>query len=326
MFALGVSEATHHTYRIRRMEPRRPSARRRCMRSLVPVVLACVGVLAGCGLLDRPATPAQSEASFQDRAAAVAQAWKEGGMSTAWGTGFVPLQELTLEPAWTPSGDLKASYGNGWIRSTSPLPDANSQGDIRFADGSSMPVPLIGARTTYSQLPRRTGDCPMAGQPPTCQWLTISAARMSTVQIDTTRGKATVPAWHFTVAGLTQPLIKVAVAPAATTRIPQVTLSEVGATNGVVSAMQLISSTGNGLAFDIGIGACDRDPRGLVREFPDLIVIGGSVLGPEAGTGCNAMMLSHRVELRTKRPVGTRPIVDALSGRPLLIQPTPPGH
>ena len=88
------------------------------MRSFAPIVLACAGVLTGCGLIDRPATPAQSEASFQDRAAAVAKAWKDSDMTTAWTQGFIPLQELVVEPSWSPNGDLKASYGNGWIRTT----------------------------------------------------------------------------------------------------------------------------------------------------------------------------------------------------------------
>jgi len=79
------------------------------MLSFLPIAMACAGLLAGCGLIDRPATPAESQASFQDRAARVAKAWQDGGITTAWATGFVPLQELTVEPAWTPNGDLKAS-------------------------------------------------------------------------------------------------------------------------------------------------------------------------------------------------------------------------
>ena len=289
------------------------------------VVVGCAALLAGCGLTDRPATPAASEASFRDLAAAVTKAWQDGGISTAWTTGFVPLQELTVEPAWTPNGDLKASYGNGWIRSTSPLPDTTGQGNIRFADGTTLPVPLDGAQTAYSRLPQRSGDCPMAGQPPTCQWLTITAAQLSTVQVSTTRGQATVPAWRFAVAGLTQPLIRVAVAPSAMTSLPQVTLPDHRAPAGVVGAMNLVSSRGDVVAFTIGIGACDTDPRGLVRETPELVVVGGSVTLPDAGTSCTAQLLLQRVEVRTKQPVGTRPIVDALSGQPVLTQPAPLG-
>ena len=291
----------------------------------MPVVVACAGLLAGCGLIDGAATPAQSEASFQDRAAAVAKAWQDGGMSTAWASGFIPLQDLTVEPAWTPNGDLKASYGNGWIRSTSPLSDTAGRGDIRFADGTTLPVALDSAQTAYSRLPQRSGDCPMAGQPPKCQWLTITAARRSTVQISTTRGQAIVPAWRYTVAGLTQPLIRVAVAPSAMTSLPQVALPDHRAPDGVVSAMNLVSSRGDVVAFTIGIGACDTDPRGLVRETPELVIVGGSVTLPDAGTSCTAQLLLQRVEVRTKQPVGTRPIVDALSGQPMLTQPAPLG-
>ncbi len=290
----------------------------------MPVAVACVGLLTGCGSTAGPASQADGGTSFQDRAAEVAKAWQDDGMSTAWATGFVPLQELTVEPAWTPNGDLKASFGNGWIRSTSHLTDTVSQGKVRFADGTSLPVPLVGAKTAYSQLPQRTGDCPMAGQPPTCQWLTITAARLSTALIGTSRGQATVPAWHFTVAGLAQPLIRVAVASSAMTSLPQVALPDNRAPQGVVSAMNLVTGQGDVLAFTIGIGACDKNPRGLVRETPELVVVGGSVTPPDAGTPCNASLELKPVEVVTSQPIGTRPILDVLSGRPLVTQPTPP--
>jgi len=255
----------------------------------------------------------------------VARAWQDGGMSTAWTTG-VPLQELTVEPAWTPNGDLKASYGNGWIRSASPLPETAGQGEVRFADGTSLPVPLVGAMTAYNRFPKRTGPCPMGGQPLTCQWLTITAARLSTVEILTSKGQAIVPAWRYTVAGLTHPLMSVAVAPSAMTAIPQVTLTDHRAADGIVSAMGLVSISGDVIAFNIGIGACDKDPSGLVLETPELVVVGGSVTLPDAGTVCRLQLLSHRVEVRTKQPVGARPVVDSLSGQPLLTAPAPQGR
>ena len=60
------------------------------MRGFVPVVMACPGLLAGCGLIERAATPAETEASLRDRAAAVAKAWQDGGITRAWARGFVP--------------------------------------------------------------------------------------------------------------------------------------------------------------------------------------------------------------------------------------------
>lgn len=305
------------------------------MRSFVPVVLACAGLLTGCGSTAGPAGQTQDGTSFQNRAAEVAKAWQDAGMATAWARGFVPLQELTLEPAWSPNEDLKASFGNGWIRTTSPLPDSASRGDIRFADGTSMRVPLVGAQTASRRFPKRSGPCPSTGQPPTCQWLTITAARRSTVKISTTRGPAVVPAWSYTIAGLAQPLWSVAVAPSAITSLPMVALPDNRAPEGVVSAMDHFSSRGDGgggvggvghvLAFTIGIGACDKDPRGLVRETPELVVVGGSVTPPDAGTPCNASLELKPVEVVTHEPVGTRPVVDALSGR-LLFPSTLPAR
>jgi hypothetical protein len=289
--------------------------------STVPVVVTSVLVLAGCGSTDQPATATGSEATFQRQATAVAEEWHDRGITTAWATGFVPLQELVVEPDWSTNGILKASYGNGWIRTSSALSDLSGQGVIQFEDGTSLPVPVVGAKTAYRGLPRRTGDCPSDGQPPTCQWLTITSARLSTHRIGTSRGSATVPAWYFTVQGLPQPLVRVAVAPSATTSLPVVDLPVMNRRSGIVSAVWLVSTGAASIAFDIGIGSCDEHARGLVQEFPDMVVVGGSVVPPRAGTGCDASMLHHRVDVRTKRPVGPRPIVDAVSGRPLPMQP-----
>jgi len=296
------------------------------MRSLVPVVVACAVVLTGCGSSTGPASPEKGSTSFQDRAADVAKAWQDAGVVTAWTKGFVPLQELTVEPDWSPNGDLKASFGNGWIRSTSPLPDTAGRGDVRFPDGTAMPVALVGAQTASRRFPKQFGPCPMTGHPPTCQWVTITAAQRSTVAIRTTRGRAIAPAWRYTVAGLAQPLMVVAIAPSAMTSLPDVTLPDHRAPYGVVSAMNLLSSRGDVVAFTIGIGACDKDPRGLVRETPELVVVGGSVTPSDAGAPCTAQLLLQPVEVQTKQPVGMRAIVDALSGKPLLTEPTPVGH
>lgn len=272
----------------------------------------------------RASTPDNAAAAtndpFEARAAEVARVWQDQGIAKAWTTGFVPVQELDVVPEWTPNVELKASYGNGWIRSSDPLPDTPGRGEVKFPDGTALAVPVAGARTTFSGLPARSGDCPEAGQPPTCQWLTITAAKLSTMKLQTSRGLATVPAWSFKIEGLSQPLLRVAVGTPAMTSLPEPRAPEQNAPKGVVSAMHLASIKGDVVAFDIGIGACDKNPRGLVREFAHIIVIGGSVTVPFAGTSCNSSLEIRRVAVRTKQPVGTRPVVDALSGRPVLPQ------
>lgn len=182
------------------------------MTSRLPVLVACGLLLAGCGTTQRSTTGPASEGAFQDRATEVAATWQRV-ITAAWTTGFVPLQDLVVEPNWSPNEILKASYGNGWIRTSAPLPDVGGRGVIQFADGTSLSVPLVGAKAAYGQLPRRSGDCPTDGHPPSCHWLTITRARLSTASIETSRGPAEVPAWSFTVEGLPQPLLQVAVGP-----------------------------------------------------------------------------------------------------------------
>ncbi len=292
--------------------------RRSGVTSPLPILVACSLVLVSCGRQQPSATPGAGDGAFQERATAVAAAWDERGVTDAWTTGFIPLQDLVVEPDWSPNDVLKASFGNGWIRTAAPLSDLSGRGVIQFADGTSLPVPLAGAQTAYSLLPSRVGDCPTDGQPPTCQWVTITSANLSTVAIATSRGPAQVPAWSFTLDGLPQPLLRVAVASSATTSPPVVELPGPNNPDGIVSAMQLESREGNVIAFDVGIGACDKGAQGLVREFPELIVVGGSVSPPEAGTICNTSLVPQRVEVRTTQPVGNRPIVDALTGRPIV--------
>lgn len=56
--------------------------------------------------------------------------------------------------------------------------------------------------------------------------------------------------------------------------------------DGLVSATGSVPRKGGSLSF--GIGACDRDPRGLVQETSELVIIAGSVTSDTAG--CNFML------------------------------------
>ena len=52
--------------------------------------------------------------------------------------------------------------------------------------------------------------------------------------------------------------------------------------------MSLGPADGTTLAVDVGIGSCDTDPRGLVAEYPDLVVVAGSVTAPGPGAACDS--------------------------------------
>ena len=116
-----------------------------------PLALVLLVALLGAGGCGRSAAPGggvvDDATPFGRLAAAAATHWRDAGLGTRWTTGFVPLEPLTVEPPWDEDGTLKASFYGGWIRATTALPDVAGSGVVRFADGTSMTVPLVGERT-----------------------------------------------------------------------------------------------------------------------------------------------------------------------------------
>ena len=62
---------------------------------------------------------------------------------------------------------------------------------------------------------------------------------------------------------------------------------------------------------------------GVLDHPADVGGVGGTALGPPPDRLCNAMLRLHELEVAITEPVGSRPIVDAASGRPLLPRVAP---
>lgn len=311
--------------------------------ALVPVTLLLT--VAACA---RPATSPGpvSSAEFRDRAVEVAAAWLASPASRAWRTGFVPLDGLTVLPpgASFPDG-TKPAFVGGWYRSAVDLPDATGTGTIRFADGHALRVPLLAAGGAYRQLHQgdpppcpagpgaapdqasRSPSAPGAASPaapggvaPTrapgpCTALVVTAARLDTVRLLTSRGWATVPAWRFTVDGLDFPIQRVAVDPSAVAPLPAPPPDRTGLPEGLDSAAGPVTVDGRTLRYFIGVGTCDTDLRPLVYEDARVVVLGGSARRPPGD--CNAAGVLKPVSVRLAAPLGTRPVLDVAWGAPL---------
>jgi hypothetical protein len=299
------------------------------------LVLTLLLVTAGCA--SRGREPALSGA-FNARAAAIDRAWRDalgGPAGQAWRTGLVPLQDLTVAPAGLTAAQ-QASVTAGWYATGADLSGAvPADGLVRFADGASLSVPLQSADAAYRQL--RKGDPPCGGGiaapaspsgPPAggpvgapavhdCAVLTVTGARLGTTTLRTSRGEATVPAWLFTVRELPQPVARAAFAATATTPVsyPDIPGPSAGELAGLAGAVRLTATGERRLDFTIGTGGCDHDPTGLVYETGDTVVIGGHAV---PGTGaCDGSLTYRPVSVTLTAPLGTRPVFDAVSGRPL---------
>ncbi len=263
-------------------------------------------LLAGCAQTPEAGSPTVPSA-FDQRAEKVAQAWRAAGVGDA----FVPMGPLTEAPAeGFPDGDLKLAFAEGHYTLSATLPTDAAKGTIRYADGKTAEVPVVSAETAYRALDK--GDAPQ-GKPS----LEVTSAQAGTAGIQTSRGRAEVPSWRFTVKGLEHPVVQVAVAPEAIKPLPAPPAEPVEPGAHLVSAQDLTAVQGNKIDFRLGVGACDKDIVPLVWESDDIVVIGGMVRQPPAeGVACTMQLVLQPVSVTLKAPAGDRVILDIMGSPP----------
>jgi len=286
-------------------------------------------------------------AAFQQRADEVAKAWLGATDPTAWRKGYVPLQHPTVlvgDPAFTE--DTKQAFAAGWYRHEVTLPTGGTtRGTIRFRDGT-LDVPLLSAAEAYQELDqgdpppcvRRPASPPDVGAPASpgsgpdtpvasdaggsaCIPLTVTAATLGTVTLRTSRGEAQVPAWIFTIEELKGKVARVAVAPSAVGDLPDPVPPANPPAADLVAAQDVTGVDGTTLTYRLGVGACDVDVRPLVREHPDVVVVGGSVT--RSPGVCTEQLLLRPVSVTLDAPLGDRPVLDAVTGQLLTLVPAP---
>jgi hypothetical protein len=202
------------------------------------------------------------------------------------------------------------------------LPAGPGTGQIQFADGTTMTVPIASAGQAFDALNRRQGpnDCPDDA----CS-LSVTGASLGTMTLATSRGTATVPAWKFTVEQLRVPMLRVAVAASAISQLPtpqmepDMTLTEVGAVSAADGSRE--PATAKQIRLHFTGGACDSSRTGLVHERADAIVVGVDI--DEKSGACVSLGVIAQVDVTLSAPVGDRVILDANSGRPLVFGACP---
>lgn len=266
-----------------------------------------------------PAAPPPQQ--FVDRAAVVAEAVRAAGLPK-------PASGIYLESPRVPglgfeTVEQKAAWARGRVTIEPGVRlGAGRSSRIAFAGGSSRPVEVLDARAALTaELPPRQADCDEI-HVGACE-LTVTGARLVTADVVTSVGAATVPAWSFTVDGLAQPIVVVAVSPQVLKTRTEPSgppgLPEPGP--GFTGAEALKGVDEDTLTVNLTHGACDPDLRGHVVEFDDLIVVGGTH-GPLAPDEiCPAVAISSPSTLTLARPLGDRPVISAVTGTPLRVRP-----
>ncbi|RZU53118.1 hypothetical protein EV385_5003 [Krasilnikovia cinnamomea] len=161
------------------------------------LALTAVMSLSACGaggaVGDRPPTLPE----LRDQARTVLARYDKAVGEVQAARRFVPVGEPTewtgeLEPA---NESIKPALTAGHLVPAGPLPVTSRRtGTITWTDGVSRSVAVIPAEEALAAH-RHKGDAGCGGCPP----VTVTDARPVTMQVDTTRGAATVPAWEYTL-------------------------------------------------------------------------------------------------------------------------------
>jgi hypothetical protein len=302
-----------------------------------PWVAAAIVLISITTACSRRGAAADVRPAFEARAKAVAEAWRPTVTAPSWASGLLPLQNLTVASGL--GDDARQALTQGWFTTGVRLPQVRpAPGRVVFSGGAPLVVPVISAREAFDEMqveeppaggglqpsvPQPVGSGPdtsvagqVAGPAPR---LTVTAAKLGTTTVLTSRGTATVPAWIFTVAQSPEPIARVAVAPTAIRPIPDVRAPEASVT--FAAAHRLTGVDGARLDFTIGIGACQDGPGGLVHETDHVVVLGGDP-GTSTARECIGSLKYQPVSVTLTSPLGARPVVDAASGRLLVLGDT----
>ena len=275
-----------------------------------------------------PPPGAVSVGAFDALARQEAVAWARSPLAKAWRTGLVvlsPEDELSSGPSGGfPSGQDKEDFIDGDLVFTGQAPSGAPSGVVTWPGGSTMKVPVLSEARTFSEL-TSSRQCPSCATTP----LDVTAAKPTTLAVGTSRGIAKVPAWAFTLKGVSGPVVQAALAPGSYVTPgskgspSDVRLAALGkAFTGAGTAA--VSADGRTLTLRLFGGPCDATWGGLATEADDAVVVGGWEVDPNPNVPCAAIGISRTTTVRLSAPVGDRVIIDASTGQPVTPSPAIP--
>ncbi|MER6007119.1 hypothetical protein ABT120_51870 [Nonomuraea angiospora] len=175
-------------------------------------------------------------------------------------------------------------------------------------------MPLITAERAYAEFSKPAGlieeECPAKG----CRLLRVTGARLGKVPLETSRGAIQVPAWMFTVEGVEQKKVHVAVDPSAVTARPE---REQGSVEEVM-AFDLAAGKPRELLLRYGYGACDTVHGARAYETGQLVVVDVDEEDSGSGKPCPDILKTATTTVTLARPLGDRLVLDSGTGLPVL--------
>ncbi|MEU0333980.1 hypothetical protein [Streptomyces sp. NPDC006193] len=252
----------------------------------------------------------QSLRKQEERARQVAEAWRGSAAAAAWKQGYHPMADVVQKPGsgWHSKADEHAFETKNFVLRGSLPSTAVAHGEVDWGSGKPLVRPVIEAKKAYQSFALNRSDGPR---------LTVTGARLGTTTIVTSRGMATVPAWLFTLENYDAPLKRVAVAPSKLPR-PPIGQARQSSAGGLRRIAGLAGTAADGRSITVRAthGSCDDGPVVKALETDDSVVLYASIAGARSGP-CPADMIEQGVKVKLRKPLGSRVLLDALTGRPV---------
>ncbi|GAB3908766.1 hypothetical protein ACGFIJ_37130 [Microbispora bryophytorum] len=251
--------------------------------------------------------------TFEENAAQAVSTWRTSGAAQIWHKGFVPLEDLSTMSRKV-SEQINTEYG--WVVA-GPLPAPPAGAQIRWDDGSTMRVPVIGPREALMAL----SPWPENYTFPDNEEYKLTGATFTTMRLKTTRGIATVPAWRLYFSNLPGPIDHAAVDQKAVGTI-QDAVGEPLSGEGITD-FEVLDEHTLLVKYDYGFCSGEEPPDVTLRasEKPDVVVLGfhypfqGYGTFPCAGLGARGQGV-----IKLDQPLGDRVVLNETSRLPVLCQ------
>lgn len=292
-------------------------------------VCAALALTVAAGLFACGRQPGDGAAGGDDRLEKQArQALARWDAAVAAGGGkaaFVPVGDLTDQiGTWEAEvgADYKVALTTGNVVDKAGLSETPPPpGKIQWTDGVSREVPVISA----AQALRAIRESPTSHDCNGCRPIEITDARLSTRDIATSRGKATVPAWEFTVRGTAVRVTRVAVDPSAAITVTPPSWDPYNAPGGIAIESAVASAGGRELTV-VFTGApktadkpCGADYTATAIESSNAVVIIIHEKRHAILETCTAIGARRTAVATVATPLAERAVLEVQQGLPVPV-------
>jgi hypothetical protein len=245
-------------------------------------------------------------------------------MAASGSPAFVPVGDLTAQVGdWEPAvGDnAKPALMAGLIEAATSLPtNAPPDGVLRRQDGTTATVRLVSAAEALAAL-----KADVAGSPsPDCVPLRITGARLTSGQVQTSRGPAEAPVWEFTLDGTAVRVTRVAIADPIRVVPPPWDVGDPPA------GISIDSATGTAGASRLTVGfigapapgdhECGADYTAEAVESTTAVVVIVTEHRHGLFEACADVGARRTAEVELSSPLGERAVLEVRQGLPVAVQ------